>query len=269
MAQEISWRTGTLDHDGETIYYEDTGDGEALVLCHGAGGNHAVWYQQVAHFATSRRVVTWDQRGFGASSRNGELGPRPAVRDLAALLDRLEIERADVVGQSMGGWCALGFALEHRDRIRSLVLADTLGGIFTPEIIEILTSEVKAPPVLDPPLLAHHPAIGGVADKDLAQGFLYQQLASLGAEVPSLEAVALILQTQWDLDLVAALTLPALFVFGDRDDLFPPAAIERAAARVPGAELARIAGCTHSPYFEAAPDWNAAVESFLDRNAPA
>lgn len=268
MTEAIVWRTGVVEHEGERIYWEETGEGEALVLCHGAGGNHAAWYQQAAHFSPSYRVITWDQRGFGRSTRLGEIGPRPAVRDLTALLDHLGAGQAHVVGQSMGGWCALGFTLEHPARVRSLVLADTLGGIFTPEIVDLLTSMPTPPLPPEPPILGVHPAIHGLDGKDLAQAFLYQQLSSFGGDVPSLEAVALLLQTQWDLERVGRLAVPTLFLFGGDDNLFPPAALRKAAACIAGAETFEIPGCTHSPYFEAASEWNAVVEAFLTRAPP-
>ncbi|MBI2167976.1 MAG: alpha/beta hydrolase [Actinobacteria bacterium] len=272
--RDVVWRAGRMEHEGESIYWEEAGPpaGPArppMVFCHGAGGNHAAWYQQVAHFASSHRVITWDQRGFGRSTRNGDIGPRPAVRDLTALVDHLGVGPAIVVGQSMGGWCALGYALAHPGRVRALVLADTLGGIFTPEIVEILTAQVSPPVFSDPPRLGEHPAIAGLAQKDRAQAFLYQQLSSLGEEIPSLEAVALLLQTQWDLDAVAALDVPTLFLFGGSDNLFPPDALRAAASLVPAAAVAEIPGCTHSPYFEAAAEWNGLVESFVGRHSPA
>ncbi|MGH7288071.1 MAG: alpha/beta fold hydrolase, partial [Myxococcota bacterium] len=78
--------TGFLEHDGERIYWESAGDGPALVLTHGAGGNHAAWFQQIPVFAKTRRVIAWDQRGFGRSTaRGGANSPERAVRDLAAL----------------------------------------------------------------------------------------------------------------------------------------------------------------------------------------
>lgn len=266
MDEPIPWTTGVIEHEGETLYYEEAGDGPPLVLCHGAGGNHAIWYQQVAHFAPGYRVVTWDQRGFGHSTLDtGDMGPRAAVRDLAALLDHVEVERAHVVGQSMGGWCALGFALDHPDRVASLVLADTIGGIMTAEISEILSS-MPRPPLPSGSELGVHPAIWGLDDKDPAQAFLYQQLSGMRADAPTMEAVVSILQTQWDLDAVRSLETPTLFVFGGDDNLFPPKALRAAASQVPDAEIVEIPGSTHSPYFEAAAEWNAAVEEFLDRH---
>ena len=88
----IARRSGFLERNGERLYYEANGEGPPLVLCHGAGGNHAVWYQQVSHFARARQVVTWDHRGFGRSSdADARSGPGVAVEDLRALLDHLEL----------------------------------------------------------------------------------------------------------------------------------------------------------------------------------
>ena len=138
---------GTLDHDGERLYWECAGDGDAsaLVLCHGAGGNHAVWYQQVPVFAETRRVLTWDHRGFGRSTaRKGPTTPALAVGDLEALLDHLEIERCDVVGQSMGGWTALGFAVANPGRVRRLVLAIGVLGILNRDDLALVAKDNAA-----------------------------------------------------------------------------------------------------------------------------
>ena len=116
--------------DGERIWYETAGTGPDLILSHGLGGNAAVWYQQVPYFAEHSRVITWDQRGFGRSSNSaGKHGPHSAAGDLLAIMDHVGAEHADVVGQSMGGWAALGLGLAAPHRVRSLVLACTTGGI--------------------------------------------------------------------------------------------------------------------------------------------
>jgi glyoxylase-like metal-dependent hydrolase (beta-lactamase superfamily II) len=134
-----------IESDSEQIYFEFWGDsGPVVILGHGLGGNHAVWYQQVAFLSQHYRVITWDQRGFGNSTRStGVIGPAPAVEDLARVLEHLEVERAHVIGQSMGGWSALGFAIDHPERVISLVLADTTAGIFTPAIRQTLADYGK------------------------------------------------------------------------------------------------------------------------------
>ena len=123
--------TGFVEHDGERIYYETAGvpSGPVVVFTHGMGGNHTIWYQQVAYFAPFCRVITWDQRGFGRSTNlTGSASPRNAAADLAALLQHLDAGGVHVIGQSLGGWASLGFALRHPQRVRSLVLADTIAG---------------------------------------------------------------------------------------------------------------------------------------------
>ncbi len=115
--------------NGIELYYEVHGDGPALVLAHGAGGNHLSWWQQVPVLAQSYRCVTFDHRGFGLSREQpGGPGARAFVDDLRALLDHLGIERAALAGQSMGGWTVLGFAVKYPERTRALALCDTPAG---------------------------------------------------------------------------------------------------------------------------------------------
>ncbi len=256
--------TGHLERDGERIYYECAGAGAPLVLTHGAGGNHAVWFEQTAHFARTRRVVLWDQRGFGRSSaRGGPNTPQRATADLAALLDHLGIARADVVGQSMGGWAALGLALAQPERVRSLVLADTPGGIDTPELRAAWSNLGGG---FATQALGRHPAVApDYFDRHPARAILYQQLGGfgepkLGDVLPSLVA------TRCDAAALARLACPVLLVVGEVDGLFPPAVIAASAAQLPPACRARVVtipGAGHSPYFEEPAAWNRAVTEFL------
>src|SRR5215469_3892540 len=109
--------------NGIDLYYETHGQGPAIVLAHGGGGSHLSWWQQVPVLSQSYRCVTFDHRGFGLSHEIAD-GPGAGsfVEDLRALLDHLEIEKAAVVGQSMGGWTVLGFAAAYPRRTRALVL---------------------------------------------------------------------------------------------------------------------------------------------------
>ncbi len=256
---------GALDHDGERIYWESAGEGEALVLCHGAGGNHAVWYQQVPTFAATRRVVTWDHRGFGRSTaRKGPNTPEHGARDLEALLDHLGIERCDAVGQSMGGWTVLRFATESPGRVRRLVLADTPGGIDCPEIRAAIEALLGGPgPLNAPPLLGVHPAVGeAFSARDREHAYLYSLLGGFGE--PDLAAIAPpLLATIVSPEALGALTIPVLLLVGELDALFPPAAIRAASAALRDARVVEMPGCGHSPYFEDAAAWNRVVGDFL------
>ena len=260
-----------MDHDGESLYYEVVGEDGArhppLVLSHGAGGNHAVWFQQVAPFAADRKVVTWDHRGFGRSSdRAGASGPDVAAGDLIALCDHLAIGRADLVAQSMGGWTVVGAALQRPSLPRSLVLADTPAGFVSPAITDALAG-ARREAALDAwkgDVLGEHPALDRsfpVRYPELAH--LYQSLGRMGS--PDLAAIMPRLgATHHDAEEAARLTMPVLCIVGEHDALVAPAAVAAVAALLPDARVVEIRGCGHSPYFEDPEAWNDAVRSFLD-----
>lgn len=266
----IKRTTGFVEHDGERLYYEVAGEGGVpLVLCHGAGGNHAVWYQQVSAFAQARAVVTWDHRGYGRSTDHADRsGPEVATGDLVAICDNLGIERADVVGQSMGGWTVAGAALERPPLVRSLVLADTLAGFRSPEIDAALAAPRRVPASpADGQVLGQHPAIDAVwAAAHPERAHLYQSLGGMGS-ADAATMIGRLLSFTRSVDEAARIACPVLCVVGDRDPLFPPAAIGALATALPDARLAELSGCGHSPYFEDPELWNAVVGRFLDEVA--
>ena len=258
--------SGFLERDGERIYFECAGDGPPLVLTHGAGGNHAVWFQQVPHFVRTRRVVLWDQRGFGRSTARG--GPNTSQRataDLAALLGLLGIARADVVGQSMGGWTVLGLALAHPERVRSLVLADTPGGIDSPEL-RAAWANVAGGGGFAVPELGRHPAVApDFFERHPERAVLYQQLGAFG-EPRLADVLPSLIATRHDSAALASLRCPVLLIVGEVDGLFPPDLIAASAKQLPAACRARVAvipRAGHSPYFEEPAEWNRVVAEFI------
>ncbi len=260
-------RTGFVEHDGERLYYEVVGDESSgatpLVLSHGAGGNHASWFQQVSRFAKDRLVVTWDHRGYGRSSDRGDrTGPLVATGDLLAVLDALDIDRADLVGQSMGGWSVVGAALARPGLARSMVLADTIGGFTTEAVLAGLGHARPRGPEHD--VLGGHPALGeafSARSPELAH--LYQSLGRMGSADGDLVIKRLLDVTYGEAE-AARLTMPVLLIVGDHDQLFAPAAIRALANLLPDARVVEIVGAGHSPYFEDPRSWNHAVDAFLD-----
>jgi 3-oxoadipate enol-lactonase len=249
---------GHVESEGERIYYEVTGAGRPVVLIHGLGGNHAIWWRQIETLAAQFQVVTWDMRGFGNSTlRSGEVGPQSARRDLLALLDHLGLERVTVVGQSLGGYVALGFALERPERVEALVLSTTLAGA-DPAYVETLRI---AEPGRDRTNRREHPVLSERfcrAEPDL--GVLYNQISSFGAR-PSPVAV---------LEAMAADRFPALdtldvhtlVLMAADDPLCPPEALRPAVEAMPDAAMVVLSG-GHSAYYENPVAWNAAVVDFL------
>jgi pimeloyl-ACP methyl ester carboxylesterase len=262
------WRTGTVASGGEDIYYEIV-EGDAawptVILSHGAGGSHAIWYQQVVALADHYRVVTWDARGFGNSTfRTGEHGAKVSADDLAAVLDVAGATDAHVVGQSMGGWWVTTFALAHPERMRSLVLTNTVGGLWTDALFAHFGDYAKNARAEAVAQVGTHPAIGAeIAGLDPAHAFLYQQLNTFHTP-PMAEVLPALVNTRYAHDDLRALGIPTLVVTGSEDPIFA-ARLVGDVARLLGAELVEIDGAGHSPYWERPAEFNAALLAFVQR----
>ena len=123
---------GTLETNGARIAFEVDGTGEPVVLIHAGVADLRMWDDQVAALRDSYRVIRYDTRGFGRTETDAvEFSNRA---DIAALLDHLGEASAHVVGLSRGGRIALDFAIEHPERVRSLVVAaGGIGGYESPD----------------------------------------------------------------------------------------------------------------------------------------
>ncbi|WP_214369728.1 alpha/beta fold hydrolase [Pseudonocardia sp. H11422] len=112
--------------DRVALHWEETGGGEPLLLIHEFGGDSRSWRPQVAHFARRYRCLVYDARGYPPSdvpTDPGAYSQERAVADAVAVLDAAGVDTAHVIGNSMGGFCALHLGLRHPDRVRSLVVA--------------------------------------------------------------------------------------------------------------------------------------------------
>jgi 3-oxoadipate enol-lactonase len=259
MTPGIERRAIIVAREGETIYAEATGDGEPIVLCHGLGGNHAIWWQQIGPFAQRHCVVAWDQRGFGNSTANtGRTGIDEAAGDLIAVLDALQMPRAHLVGQSMGAFVALRAALNHPDRAGSLVLSTTLAGADAHH-----TRALRAA-VPDRPRRDRHPVVS--ADFSRAQPdlvVLYNLISSFGTKPPVGEMLEAMATHRFGDGELAALGLSTLFLAAGDDEFCPPAVMTTAAARIPGAQVGVFPGASHSVFYEQPRTWTDAVLKFI------
>lgn len=116
----------TVVHRGCTLAYEVAGEGPPVVFIQGMGLHGAGWSPQVAGLSDRFRCVTFDNRGMGRSQPAAEKLTVPLmVEDVVRVMDAAGIERAHLVGHSMGGLLAVATALEHRARVLSLSLLCT------------------------------------------------------------------------------------------------------------------------------------------------
>lgn len=120
-----------LDRDGVRVRYDAVGTGPAILFTHGFAASSAMFGPQVRALAAGYTIVTWDLRGHGDSAYPADPAAYSVplvIADMVALLDSLGIERAVLVGHSVGGYLSLRFHVCHPERVRALVLVGTAPG---------------------------------------------------------------------------------------------------------------------------------------------
>jgi pimeloyl-ACP methyl ester carboxylesterase len=241
-----------------------------LVFVNGLGGAQAAFTLQARHFSKSRQVLTFDQRGIGASA----LVDHPATMadfasDLERLLEELEIDCADFVGMSFGGRVVQQLAVDSPQRVRRLVLCGTSAGgdlhdpgdVDTHKTLRLAAgggekvwAEQIAPLLFGRRYVAEYPE-------------RIQSLARWRARYPASPAG---LARQWgaydgfDLsDKLDQIDCPVLVIHGADDALSPVANAHALVEHLPQAELHLLEGIGHSPNIECTADFNTAIEGFL------
>jgi pimeloyl-ACP methyl ester carboxylesterase len=214
--------------DGLNLAYVDEGEGEPILLIHGFASNIAVNWRETSWIETliadGRRVVALDNRGHGRSDKLYE--PEDACR----LLDHLGIERADVLGYSMGARIAVFLALRHPDRVRSVVIAG-MG-------INLVRGMVASGP------LAKALEVPSIADvtNDTARSFR-AFAEKTGSDLKALAACMRGPREKIDAERLVAIQVPTLVAVGSEDVIAGSGA--ELAALIPGARLLTIEGRDH------------------------
>lgn len=263
LADSDSLFTGV---DGLQVHYKVSGGGEpALVLLHGFGASVFSWRDVMEPLGEVGTVIAFDRPGFGLTSRpmpgewNGENPYAPeAQADLTvALLDKLDVERAVLVGHSAGGSSALLTALRHPERVEALVLVDAAvyGHAGTPPWLRPLlgTPQMRR---LGPLLLRF-----AVSRVDAAIRIALHDPAWLTPEV--LAGYKRPLRAEnwdralWEVTLAShplgldeqlgGILVPSLVITGDSDRIVPTEDSVRLAGELPKAELVVIPDCGHVP----------------------
>ena len=251
-----------LRRPGAEIHYEVYGKGPAVIFAHGLGGNHLSWWQQVAHFSPSRTCVVFAHRGFPPSSPvPGKSAPDSYADDLAALIDELKLKNVALVAQSMGGWTCLEYALRQPHNVRALVMASTSGKL---DFAQLKNPEVDEWSKRSPSMLADlqkrgiHSAGGERLYREqpaLAQ--LYAQISELAPSSFRDEVRQNIRHSRTLAPtMLKELPMPVLFITGDEDWVFPPAAGPAFAKFAPKGSAVRVPAAGHSVYFERAAQFN-------------
>lgn len=256
---------------GAKIHYIETGSGPVVVLLHGLGGNSTNWAFNIAPLAQKFRVVVPDQIGFGKSDKP-LINYRVAtyVDFLDAFLKELKIERASLVGNSMGGWIAALYALAHPDKVERIVLADAAGfslpGLDLQQMLVLNPSTREGMKELVSRVFYNKQFF--MADSFIDASMAARINAGDGYTIRSLTESILRREDFLDNSL-SAIKQPVLVIWGREDGLLPLADGQRFQKEIPGAELVIFDQCGHVPQVEKSGEFNAAVLKFLSAPAPA
>ncbi|MGW0654985.1 alpha/beta fold hydrolase [Streptomyces umbrinus] len=245
----------TADSDGTSIYYERHGSGPAILFVHGSGGHHAAWWQQVAALREEFTVVTVDLRGFGKSdSSMAEFDGQDFPGDVVAVLDQEDLTDVMLVGQSIGSVAALRAGLLRPERVGSVVLGHSLGGISHPELKELAAAdraEAVKLPVID--RLLTKPFQRERADLT----FLFQQMGTFN--VAKMQDLRNLDTNGPSLEDIQSSGVKVAFLAGERDAVLSVKTVTRAHELLPGSHLEIVPGAPHSMYWETPGPYNAAV----------
>jgi len=259
-------REATADLPGVHLFFTDSGgNGEPVVFVHAATGSSRVWEYQRAAFAARRyRVITYDRRGYGRSVADAS-GPQPGTGadDLNALIDYLKIDRVHLVGTAAGGFVAWDYALSFPKRLRSLVVANSIGGVQDPEY-QAAMQRLRTPDFLamSPDMRELGPAYR-VSNPTGADR--WRELERT-ARPTSAQPPAQTFRNKVTFSLLETIAVPTLLMTGDADMYAPPPIMRMFAAHVKGSKAVVIPEAGHSGYWEQPEFFNRTVLEFISRH---
>jgi pimeloyl-ACP methyl ester carboxylesterase len=260
---------------GQKINYLEAGSGPPVILLHGLGGDLSNWAFTVPALATRIHVYVPDQIGFGMSDKpliNYRVST--LVDFLNAFCQKLGIDKPTVVGNSLGGWTAMAYALAYPDRIDKLVLVDAAG----------YSAKRMNEPALTRDLLMRLNPGSVTALKELMNGITAnKQMVNDQMATQLFEAkmrkndgytvnqfIESILRGEDLLDgKLGSIKAPTFVIWGRQDTLTSLAMGQAFARDIPGAQMIVLDGCGHVPQIECAPAFNAALLKSLGGAATA
>ena len=252
---------------GAKIRYLEAGDQTkpTVILLHGLGAQAESWQLNIAALAQNHRVIALDQIGFGKSDKPFL---KYRVGTYADFLDKfmseLKIERASLVGNSLGGWVAAFYAIKYPSKVERIVLADA-SGLMPKEIdfnqIYQLNNSTRDEIRANLKLIFANPALQN--NEALVDQFFTQRIAAGdGYTIASL--IESIKRREDFLDnRLGEIKRPTLIVWGKQDGLLPVSDGERFNKGIANSRLVVFDNCGHAPQFEKAADFNKTVLEFL------
>ena len=252
------------------MYYESFGAGRAIIFTSSGNASHAMWDEQVAHFAPDHLTVTYDWRGTGnsdkpASGYTGEL----AADDLLSLARAVSSKPAVLVGHGMGAHISLLAAIKAPEQVRGLVLAnggpwytgtrDGVAGGMSEEFLAIYEQGARSYPDILAEVAQNwmfaRPPSAALAHATIMDGLTWSQHVSNEYN-----------KSMWDIDFRGSLEqvqIPALVIHGRHDRKQRYSGAPYLAERLPQGALVTLEHSAHCGHIEEAAAWNRALAEFL------
>jgi pimeloyl-ACP methyl ester carboxylesterase len=253
------------DVNGTRLHYETKGRGPVVVLLHGGLVDSRQWDDQMTPLSRRFRVVRYDLRGYGRS--DAPSGHFSHIDDLRALLDVLDIERATVVGLSLGGIVAADFALEYPQRVERLVLAGAgLRGDTQPADPQSMKAyqtgaREGAEKYFDAFLQAD--LLAGVRDRPAARARMHRMMVDNFKALDHMASGVITYPSTPTIERLNDIRAPTLVMIGSLDSRSLKNVADTLASNIHGARKVVIAGASHHPPVETPNDFNRLLLDFL------
>jgi pimeloyl-ACP methyl ester carboxylesterase len=254
-------------NQGTRIYWEESGSGEPILLIMGLGYAHQMWFRTRPLLEASYRTIVFDNRGVGQS--DVPAGPYTIAEmadDAVKVLDEAGIERARVLGISMGGMIAQEFAIRYPERVERLVLGCTsFGGktakIAAKEVLQILRARAAMTPEEGAEAMVPY-----IYDAGTPRERIDEDLAVRRKVYPSAEGYLAQVQAinSWSCaERLSGVRARTLVIHGQTDQLIPPENAEMVAKQIAGAEVVMLPHASHIFTTDQPEEAHAAILGFL------
>ena len=278
----IDWNSSlsprTVQIKGQTIFYIVKGDGEPLILIHGYGAAMWVWEKQFEILSRSYRVYALDLIGHGFSDRPKiAYSPEAYIQFLKDFMDGVGIEKATLIGNSMGGGIAWGMAGFFPERVEKLVLINSV----TPDVLDQVRNDSfrTLVAIKDIPFLPY--LVFASRNRHSIKWILQECVSDIKLITPEVlnrqYQISRIKGTTWALystfknakdapklrDGLSHIDRPTLLIWGERDLIFPPSVGENLHQSIRGSKFQLIEKSGHIPMWETPDEVNQAILSFL------
>jgi pimeloyl-ACP methyl ester carboxylesterase len=268
----------TVQTNGHTIFYTVKGEGNPLVLIHGYGAGIWVWEKQIEVLSQGYRVYALDLIGHGFSDRPKiPYTPETYIYCLKDFMDGVGIEKATLIGNSMGGGVAWAMAILFPERVDRLILIDCV----PPDVLDQVKNESfrMLRVIKDIPFLPY--LVLAVRNKSSIRQILLECISDTGLITPEVVnrqfQLSRIKGTPWVLhstlmhakealklgDQFSQIRKPTLFIWGEEDLIFPPQLGETLHRAIASSKLLKIERSGHIPMWETPGEVNQAILGFL------